>query len=319
MRSSGGFLLAGDMWYHKPMNKQALKSDVLLLLTSCIWGFGFVAQRSGMEFVGPFTFNAVRFLLGSLSLIPLIIVRQKIGDRSKQERPHPKTVIMASCIAGTVLFIGVSLQQIGLMYTTAGNAGFITGLYVVLTPIFGIFLGRKTGLPTWIGAVFTLTGLFFLSAAGHIDEINPGDIIIAVSAIFWAAHVLIIDRMVQRVDSIVLSSGQFAWCGIYSFIVVFFRESITVEGIGGALIPLLYGGLGSVGVAYTLQVVAQRDAPPAHATIMLCLEGVFAAIGGAIILSEPLGPWTLLGFVFMLCGMVASQWDVIRSGNSNQK
>jgi drug/metabolite transporter (DMT)-like permease len=301
------------------MNKQALRADILLLVTSCIWGFGFVAQRSGMEFVGPFTFNAVRFLLGSLSLIPLIIVRQKIGDRARQARPHPKTVITASCIAGTVLFIGVSLQQIGLMDTTAGNGGFITGLYVVLTPIFGIFLGRKTGLPTWIGAVFTLTGLFFLSAAGHINEINPGDIMIAVSAIFWAAHVLIIDRMVQRVDPIVLSSGQFAWCGIYSFIVVFFRETITVEGIGGALIPLLYGGLGAVGVAYTLQVVAQRDAPPAHATIMLCLEGVFAAIGGAIILSEPLGPWTLLGFVFMLCGMMASQWDVIRSGSSNKK
>jgi drug/metabolite transporter (DMT)-like permease len=199
------------------------------------------------------------------------------------------------------------------MYTTAGNAGFITGLYVALTPIFGIFLGRKTGLPTWIGAVFTVGGLFFLSAAGHIDAINPGDAVTAASAVFWAFHVLIIDRMVQRVDPIILSSGQFGWCSIYSFIAVFFRESIALDSVSNALIPILYGGLGSVGIAYTLQAVAQRDAPPAHATIILCLEGVFAALGGVLILSEPLGPWTLLGFACMLCGMIITQWDVIRS------
>lgn len=301
------------------MNKQALRADILLLITSCIWGFGFVAQRSGMEFVGPFTFNAVRFLLGSLSLIPLIIFRgRRSGGSPKQVHPQPKTVIVSSCIAGTLLFIGVSLQQIGLIYTSAGNGGFITGLYVVLTPIFGIFLGRKTGMPTWIGAGFTLTGLFFLSAAGHITEINPGDIIIAVSSLFWALHVLTIDRLVQQVDPLMLAAGQFAWCSVYAFIAVFFRESITLESLRGGLIPILYGGFGSVGVAYTLQVVAQRDAPPAHATIILCLEGVFAALGGVIILSEPLGSWTLLGFILMFCGMVATQWDIIRPGNSRQ-
>lgn len=303
------------------MNKRTLRADGLLLLTSCIWGFGFVAQRSGMEFVGPFTFNAIRFLLGSLSLIPLIMVRRKTAlspEPAGRGRVHPKTVILSSCIAGTCLFIAVSLQQIALIYTTAGNGGFITGLYVVLTPIFGIFLGEKTGLPTWIGAVFTLTGLFFLSAAGHIEEINPGDVITAVSAVFWAFHVLIIDRVVQQVDPIVLSSGQFAWCGVYSCIVVFFRESVAMDAIHNALIPILYGGLGSVGVAYTLQAVAQKESPPAHATIILCLEGVFAALGGVIILAEPLGPWTLLGFAAMLCGMVATQWEVIRSGNPHK-
>jgi drug/metabolite transporter (DMT)-like permease len=240
------------------------------------------------------------------------------------------------------------------MFTTAGNAGFITGLYVVLTPIFGIFLGRKTGLPTWIGAVFTLTGLYFLSAAGHGDAsqpwgaINPGDIITAIGAIFWAFHILLIDRLVQRIDPIVLSAGQFFWCGLFSLIIAFLIEPsinglvkniapgliasgtfswqslpVLIAGLAAgknsvllspdALIPILYSGLGSVGVAYTLQAVAQKDAPPAHATIILCLEGCFAAIGGVIILSEPLGPWTLLGFILMFSGMLATQWDVICS------
>lgn len=293
------------------MNKQALRADALLLTASCIWGFGFTAQRVGMEYVGPFTFNAVRFLLGSFSLLPLIALRRKKGALTVQA--SPKRIIGSACLAGTCLFIAVSLQQIGLIYTTAGNAGFITGLYVVLTPIFGIFLGKKTGAPTWIGAALTAGGLFFLSAAGHIETINPGDVITAVSALFWAFHVLLIDRLVRQVDPIILSSGQFAWCGAYSLLVMCLRESVTLEALWGAVVPILYGGLGSVGVAYTLQVVAQRDAPPAHAVIIMCLEGVFAALGGVLFLAEPLSSWTLLGFTAMLCGMIATQWDVIRA------
>jgi drug/metabolite transporter (DMT)-like permease len=232
------------------------------------------------------------------------------------------------------------------MFTTAGNAGFITGLYVVLTPIFGIFLGRKTGPATWVGAFFTLTGLYFISAAGHLDAINPGDAITAVSAVFWAFHVLLIDRLVRNTDPIVLSSGQFAVCGVYSLAAALGIESflggwvealapglsasglfawkpfpalaaglssggIPLSSVSNAVIPLLYGGLASVGIAYTLQTVAQREAPPAHATIILCLEGCFAALGGVLLLSEPLGPWTVLGFVLMFAGMLVSQWEVI--------
>jgi drug/metabolite transporter (DMT)-like permease len=335
------------------MNKRALRADALLLVTSCVWGFGFVAQRSGMEYVGPFTYNGIRFILGSLSLLPLILFRKaRAGAPEGDRRASPPAGISGrrKCLytlaAGSCLFLAVALQQLGIMFTTVGNAGFITGLYVVLTPIFGIFLGKKTGLPTWIGAVFTLTGLYFLSAAGRLTRINPGDVITVVSAVFWAFHVLLIDRLVRDMDPIQLSSGQFAWCGLYSLIAAFTLEpfvgswaaliapdlpalpwrglSELAAGFGGgplpgfsltaALIPILYGGLGSVGVAYTLQVVAQRDAPPAHATIILCLEGVFAAVGGVIILSEPLGPWTLLGFALMFCGMLATQWEVIAQG-----
>ncbi|MDR2362939.1 MAG: DMT family transporter [Spirochaetaceae bacterium] len=329
------------------MNKQALRADLLLLLTSCIWGFGFVAQRSGMEYVGPFTFNGIRFILGSLSLLPLIrFIGRKKGGVLKQA---PGSPVFASLLAGGCLFIAVTFQQGGIMFTTAGNAGFITGLYVVLVPILGIFLGRKTGLPTWIGAGCTLTGLYFLSAAGHLESINPGDVITAISAFFWALHVLLIDRLVKTTDPLMLSSGQFAWCGLFSLITALGVEPFLgdwvealnpalrssglfswyslpelLTGIGSgaisgvflrdSLIPILYGGLASVGIAYTLQVVAQQYAPPAHATIILCLEGCFAAIGGILLLGEPLGAWTLLGFCLMFSGMLVTQWEVIAGG-----
>jgi drug/metabolite transporter (DMT)-like permease len=230
------------------------------------------------------------------------------------------------------------------MFTTAGNPGFISGLYVVLVPIFGIFWGRKTGPATWLGSVFTLIGLYFLCTTGSLKTINPGDVIVVVSAFFWAFHMLIIDRLVQRIDPIVLSAGQFAVVGIFSLAGAFIAEPFiapVVESINPvlletgsfawlpfpallsglssqtvafpveALIPILYGGLGSVGIAYTLQTVAQRDAPPAHATIILCFEGCFAALGGALLLSEKIGIWTFFGFLLMLAGMLVTQWEVV--------
>jgi drug/metabolite transporter (DMT)-like permease len=327
------------------MNKRALRADILLLLTAVIWGFGFVAQRSGMEYVGPFAYNGIRFILGSISLLPFIFFRR--GNLAEGVA-SPRQILLPSLVAGSCLFFAVVFQQFGIIFTTAGNAGFITGLYVVLTPIFGIFLGRKTGSATWIGSVLTLFGLYFISVVGR-PSINPGDIIVVVSAFFWAAHVLVIDHLMQgktdfSIDPLELSSGQFAVCGIFFMICAFFVEpyvSTIIESINPsllsaglfswqpfpalitaisagtvsfptqAIIPILYGGLGSVGIAYTLQVIAQRDAPPAHATIILCFEGCFAVLGGVLLLSEKAGAWTLLGFVFMLAGMIATQWEVI--------
>jgi drug/metabolite transporter (DMT)-like permease len=295
--------------------------------------------------MGPFTFNGVRFLLGSLSLVPLVLFRfrtpahaaKTAGKISLSDRRiDPKTrkpltfrvFLNSSALAGTCLFLAATLQQIGIIYTTAGNSGFITGLYVVLTPIFGIFLGKKTRLPTWIGAALTFTGLFFISAASHIFGrdaasgsfvVNTGDLITAVSALFWTFHVLIIDNLVRRVDAVVLSAGQFFCCGLFSLVIAFFTETIVPAQLIAALIPILYGGICSVGIAYTLQAVAQKYAPPAHATILLSLEGTFAAIGGVLILSEPLGTWTLLGFLLMLFGMFATQWDLIAGGKGPAK
>jgi drug/metabolite transporter (DMT)-like permease len=313
-----------------PMNKQALRSDALLLLTACIWGFAFVAQRTGMEYMGPFTFNGIRFLLGSFSLVPLALFRFRLPQKrldGKTGKPLTVKVFLGSSVlAGTCLFVAATLQQIGIIYTTAGNSGFITGLYVVFTPIFGIFLGKKTRFPTWIGALLTFAGLFFLSAASQVFDrdasqgafvLNPGDLITVVSAVFWTCHVLIIDMLVQRVDAVALSSGQFFCCGLFSLIIALLTETIVPAQLVAALIPILYGGFCSVGIAYTLQAVAQKYAPPAHATILMSLEGTFAAIGGVLLLSEPLGRWTLLGFTFLLCGMLATQWDVIVRGKGN--
>ncbi|MDR1785860.1 MAG: DMT family transporter [Spirochaetaceae bacterium] len=327
------------------MNKRALRADVLLLLTALLWGFGFVAQSSGMDYVGPFTYNGIRFLLGSLSLLPLMAFQRARG-RVRESQGGRGGTIRATFVAGTVLFVAVAFQQIGIMFTTVGNAGFITGFYVVLTPVFGMFLGKKTGLPTWLGMVFALAGLYFIFMAGSFTSINPGDVITVISAVFWACHILVIDRLVQKVDPLALSSGQFAWCGLYALAAAFTLEPLvgafaariapgavlqswmTIGQLAGAVarggafsggtvlaaaIPILYGGLVSVGIAYTLQVVAQKDAPPAHATIILSLEGSFAAVGGVLLRGEQPGPYTLLGFGFMLAGMLITQWDVIRS------
>lgn len=299
------------------INKRAVRADILLLLTACLWGFAFVAQRSGMDYLGPFIFNGIRFTLGSLSLLPLIMLR-----RGRVMQTPVKTVILFSCIAGACLFVAVSLQQLGILYTTAGHSGFITGLYVALTPIFGMFLGRKTGVPTWIGVALCISGMFCISAGGFSESggaMLTGDILTAIGAVFWAFHVLLIDRLVHKVDALVLSSGQFAFCGIASSVVALcLGETLSSDRIVDGIAPLLYGSFCSVGIAYTLQVVAQKDAPPAHATIILSLEGVFAAIGGVILLAEPLVSWTLLGFGLMLGGMLATQWDVI-AGHSGVK
>jgi drug/metabolite transporter (DMT)-like permease len=328
------------------MNKRIFGADLLLLITAAVWGFGFVAQRSGMQYVGPFAFNGIRFLLGSLSLLPLVAWRNR-GQPRTDLSARRKTLFFSSFLAGTCLFFGVTFQQLGLMATTAGNAGFITGFYVIFTPLFGIFLGRKTWLPTWVGAVLNLFGLFFLSYSSSLGGVNPGDLVVLVSAVFWAFHVLIIDRLVQKNDPVALSSGQFAFVGLYAFAAAFLVErplSAWLEKSGGeiissgyiywksfpvllndlasgvlgisfissAMIPILYGGLVSVGVGYTLQTAAQRHAPPAHATIILCLEGSFAALGGVLILREPVEPRILIGFTLMLAGMVVSQWGLIR-------
>ncbi len=327
------------------MNKTALKADLLLIVTSIIWGFAFVAQRAGMDFIGPFTYNGVRFALGSLSLLPLI----GYFNAKKQHRPAARNgntgdknsstkegsaasgytqairrserlfFILGSLAAGSILFIGASLQQMGMQYTTAGKAGFLTGLYVVLVPIAGIALGHTTKIPTWLGAILAVIGMYILSAPDHLGQVNPGDFLVIASAFFWTAHVLLIDKLSKRLDPIELSAAQFAWCAVYSLAAAVTLEQPRLDAILQAAVPILYGGLGSVGIAYTLQVVAQRDAPPAHSSIIMCLEGVFATLGGILLLAEPAGLRSLGGSGLMLLGMLATQWDVIIGGPHGQK
>ncbi len=287
---------------------RTLKSDALLMLTATIWGFAFVAQRVGMEYLGPFTFNGVRFALGSLSLVPLMLLKRKNPSAITALLPPAdrQTVAWGGALAGLALFMGASLQQVGLVHTTAGNAGFITGLYVVIVPLLGLFWRQRPDLGTWIGAVLAAAGLYLLSVTAAF-EIAFGDLLVLVGAFFWAAHVLIIGWLSPRIESIQLACIQFAICSLLSLITAAALETMTLQGLMGAALPILYGGLLSVGVAYTLQVVAQRDARPAHAAIILSLESVFAALGGWLLLGELLSARALVGCSLMLAGMLLSQ------------
>jgi Predicted permease, DMT superfamily len=280
-----------------------IKSNLLLLLAAAIWGFAFVAQRVGMEHVGPFLFNGVRFFLGTMSLLPLIWY---FRNDSQTTRAGSKNEILAGLLCGSVLFAGASLQQIGLIYTTAGKAAFITGLYLVLVPVIGIFLGQSAGRYTWLGCILAVAGLYFLSIKGTLS-IQIGDLLQLIGSLFWTVHILIIGYFSRRVDVLKLSCFQFLTCSLLSLITAAFTETIAVSGLAAAIIPLLYGGFCSVGIAYTLQVVGQKHAPPAPAAIILSMETVFAAIGGYLILGERLAPQELAGCVMMFAGMMVSQ------------
>jgi drug/metabolite transporter (DMT)-like permease len=210
---------------HVEKKRTFLKQDALLILTAAIWGFAFVAQRAGMQFVGPFTFNGVRFALGSLSLLPLIFFRK--ARRNDNNSIHaPGKTFLFGLLAGTVLFLGASLQQIGIVYTTAGKCGFITGLYVVLVPISGLLWGQKAGWSRWIGAVLAVSGLYFLSVAESFT-ISKGDFLVLLSAFFWTAHVQILGRFSPRADSVRLACIQFAVCSLLSLLLAVITETIV--------------------------------------------------------------------------------------------
>lgn len=290
------------------MNNKSLTANLLLILTAAIWGFAFVAQRVGSQYVGAFTFNGIRFALGALSLIPLIIFldkRKEKIDESKNQRNFKNTLI-PGILVGMILYIGATLQQVGLFYTTVGNASFITGLYMVFVPIIGIFLKHKIGKNSWVGVILAIIGLYLLSINENFS-ISYGDFLEVIGAIFWAVHILTIDNFTKRVDPLKLSFIQFATCSILSLTTAFIFEDITMTGISSALIPILYGGLLSVGVAYTLQVVAQKNAKPSHAAIILSMESVFGAIGGAILLGETMSGRGYVGCGLILAGILVSQ------------
>lgn len=290
------------------MRTSALKSDALLLLAALIWGFAFVAQRVGMQYVGPFTFNAVRFALGALALVPFLVVgrNRERGDRTARPRASNRRVILGGMLAGAVLFLGASLQQVGIVYTTAGKAGFITGLYVIIVPILGLLWRERPGVGTWVGALAAASGLYLLSVTEGLS-LAPGDSLVLAGAFFWAAHVLIVGQLVWRIGPIRLAFLQFVVCSVLSFVAAVLVETISMGGIVAAAIPILYGGVLSVGLAYTLQVFAQQEAPPAHAAIILSLETVFAGFGGWLILQEILTPRALWGCALMLAGILLSQ------------
>ena len=280
-----------------------MTSNVLLLVTAAIWGFGFVAQVLGMNYMEPFAFVGVRFLLGALSLVPVVWFfwhKGLIPDFST------KQLMRASLFVGSVLFLAGGFQQVGIVYSNASNAAFITGLYMVLVPVFGVFLGRNTSANAWVGSGLACVGLYFLSV-GESLTIGFGDSLLLVGAVCWAAHILVIDHFTKKVPPLLIALGQFIVCGVMGLIASSFFESTSWEDAIEAKYILIYAGLITVGVAYTLQVVAQEKAHPTHAAIILSLEAVFGAIGGYAFLNEVLTSREFFGCCLMLLGMLCSQ------------
>ncbi|MBR5155042.1 MAG: DMT family transporter [Clostridia bacterium] len=286
---------------------QRIKSFLLLLMTAMIWGFAFVAQRVGADYVGAFTFNGIRFVLGAISLIPVIFIFEKAEKDSQIHTQKMSTTFKTGVVAGIILFTASSLQQVGIEITgSAGKASFLTGLYTVLVPIFGIALGKKTTANVWLGAVLAVVGMFFI-CVNEKWQISIGDIVLIIGAIFWAFHILVIDRFVNKMYAIRFASTQFAVCGILGICCALIFEKITLDAILNALIPILYGGVLSAGVAYTCQIIGQKKADPTYASIILSTESMFGAIGGALILHEVMTIRGYFGCALIFTGVIISQ------------
>ena len=290
------------------MDRQVIKYDLILLLTAVIWGFAFVAQRAGMEYIGPFTYNALRFGLGSLALLIVLLVRPKslIPSVGNEIQKDNSALLQGGIIIGLILFVGSAFQQTGLVYTTAGKAGFITGLYVVIVPLLGLIFRQRVGISTWIGACVCVIGLYLLSVTGDFKAIL-GDMYVLAGAFVWAWHVIAVGYYSPKVDAVKLALIQSLICAVLSLIVSLIFETATLDAILAAKIPILYAGIFSAGIAFTLQIIGQKYSPPTHAAIIMSLEAVFAVIGGTIILGELLSTRAWVGCALMLCGMILSQ------------
>lgn len=285
------------------------KGNTYLLLASLAWGTTFVVQRTAMEHLGPFTYSGVRFLLGSLLLLPLIVLRiRKRMIEPAAAGPRTKWLLLwASFLTGSLVFVGINLQQIGLVSSTAGKGGLISGLYVVIVPILSIFFGQRAGAGVWIGAGLAVTGLYLLSVTRGF-ALAPGDGWILACAFIWALQVHSLGWLSPRLDSLVLAFGQSLVCAILSLTSAFIFERITLAALADASFDLAYGGLVSVGLGYTFQVIGQKYAKPSHAAIIMQFEAVFAVIAGWLFLGEILSPRGMAGCSLMLAGMLVSEF-----------
>ena len=286
------------------MRNPALRADFLMLITALIWGTTFVAQRIGMDNIGPFLFTGLRFALGALALLPLLLWQGR--GAARYEPFLQRGLLLGGLLMGLALTLGINLQQVGLLFTSVTNAGFITGLYVIVVPLLGMIIGQKTGIGTWIGALLAVVGMGLLSIGADF-RVASGDWIQLAGAFAWGVHVLLVSFFVSRHDAIRLAFLQFVTCAGVSLLLSLIFEQSTLAGIWLAAPALLYGGLFAVGVGYTLQVVAQRHAIASHAAVILSLEAVFAAIAGALFLDESLTTRGYLGCMLMFVGMLVAQ------------
>ena len=285
------------------MNKQ-LRGTMLLLLATVIWGSAFIAQSVGMELIGPFTFQAVRCLLAVLFLFPLSFLMER-GKGSFEKWKNPK-LWKAGLICGCALFVAASLQQVGLVYTDAGKAGFITAMYIVLVPILGIFRKRKPGFMIWVSVVLAVAGLYLLSCL-NAGEINKGDLLVMGCAIAFAVQITCIDILADDLDGIRLNCVQALVVAVLSLPFMAFTETVVVSSLLQCWLPLGFAGILSMGVAYTLQIQGQKDLEPAAASLIMSLESVFAVLGGWLVLHETMSATELLGCCLVFAAVILSQ------------
>jgi drug/metabolite transporter (DMT)-like permease len=291
------------------------RANALLLLASAIWGFAFVAQRIGASVVGPFTFNAVRFLLGALVVVAIAwwLARRR-GVSWVRRRRAWRRALVPGLVAGVLLAIASNLQQAAMTTVPAGNAAFITGLYMVFVPVIAALRGHRSTWTTILGVVSSVIGLYLIAVTDAL-MIGTGEVLLIISTLVWAGQILTIDHFGSRVSSLRFAAVQFITCAVLSAVAAPVFEPAPFTGIGAALIPILYGGVLSVGVAFTLQVVGQRDALATHAALIMALESVFGAIGGALVLGEDMGVRGYVGAALMVVGIVVAQWGAIASAS----
>ncbi len=303
---------------------RSLRANLLLLLTALIWGVAFVAQDVAMEFMPPVTFNGIRMALAGFTLmlfIPLLRrpqgVRQERGASLPAQAAMPAaatqpstakgTLCLGGFLCGVVLFLGSVCQQQGLLYSTPGKAGFITALYIVLVPLTGLLMGKKVRPLTWLAVAVATLGLFLLCVTAQLT-VGAGDLFLILSAFCFTAHILLIDYFAPRTDCLKMSCIQFFITAALCLPVAALFEKPTLQGVWQGILPILYAGVLSGAVGYTLQILGQRDSSPTVASLILCLESVFAVLAGWVLLGDHLAPRELLGCGLMLCGIVLAQW-----------
>ena len=312
------------------MQKNSIKNTGMLFLAALIWGFAFVAQSAGMEYVGPFTFNAVRCVIGSLVLVPVALLykpEESNGDGTKKSTrvedetvkgswfSRNKTLLLGGVSCGIFLGVATNLQQIGIMTTSVGKAGFLTALYIVLVPIAGLFFKKKCPATVWIGVVCSFAGLYLLCMTGGSFSLATGDLLLLGCAVVFTGHILVIDYFAPKVNGVWMSCIQFLTAGIISAIPMLFTETPTWEGIFAAKLPILYAGVMSCGVAYTLQILGQKNYNPTVAVLILSLESCFSVLGGFLILHETLTARELCGCALMFAAIILAQLPGKRSKN----
>jgi drug/metabolite transporter (DMT)-like permease len=286
---------------------RVLRADILMLIAAAVWGGAFVAQKASMQHIGPFLFTGIRFLTGGSLILAFLAWRHsRTSPLLSFYKLHVASGIRPGFVLGLALFGGATLQQIGVIWTSAGKGGFLTGLYVVIVPLLALIGGHRIGIGSWLGTILAAAGVYFISLTEQL-VLEPGDGFVIAGAFLWALHVILVSRFTRDCEPVLLAALQFLCCGILSLTLALLFETFSLEAVRFAGWSLAYGSLMSVCIGYTLQVVAQKDAPPTHAAIILSMEAVFAALAGWWCLGEVMSDRATLGCILLFLGVIAAQ------------